>query len=126
MEFRAPDGSAEIYLLMAGLVTATRLGLSMENSLEMAEKLYVNVNIFSEENREKLESLDSLPASCHESADALLADREWYQDQGVFPEGTIENIARRLKAYGDKDLSERLYGKTEEVAKLVASYLHCS
>jgi glutamine synthetase len=126
VEFRAPDGSADLYLLMAGLVVATEHGLSMEGALEMAEKLYVNVNIFRDEYREKLASLKSLPASCHESAVMLEKQRLSYEAGGVFPAGTIDNIVERLKGYNDRDLSERLYGRNEEIAKLVKEYLHCS
>lgn len=126
VEFRAPDGSADLYLLMAGLVVATEYGLSREDSINEADKLYVEVNIFREENSEKLNSLDKLPASCYESAECLEADREFYEKDGIFPDGTIESILKRLKAYDDKGLSEKLYGKNDEIADLVARHLHCS
>ncbi len=38
VEFRAPDGSADIYLLMAGLTVAAQHGLEMEDGLAFAEK----------------------------------------------------------------------------------------
>jgi glutamine synthetase len=126
VEFRAPDGSADLYLLMAGLVVATEYGLGREESLKEADNLYVEVNIFREENIEKLNSLDKLPASCYESAECLESDRAFYEKDGIFPKGTIESILKRLKEYDDKDLSEKLYGKNEEIAELVARYLHCS
>lgn len=126
VEFRAPDGSADLYLLMAGLVVATEYGLGREESLKEAEKLYVEVNIFKEENRDKLNSLDSLPASCFESAECLQADRSFYEKDDIFPEGTIESIVKRLKEYDDKGLSEKLYGKNEDIANLVSQYIHCS
>ncbi len=126
VEFRAPDGSADLYLLMAGLVVATEYGLGREESLKEAEQLYVEVNIFKEENRDKLDSLDSLPASCFESAECLEADRSFYEKDDIFPEGTIESIVNRLKVYDDKGLSEKLYGKNEEIANLVSQYIHCS
>ena len=46
VEFRCPDGSANIYLLLAGLAVATRHGLEMKNALELADKLYVDVIFF--------------------------------------------------------------------------------
>jgi len=126
VEFRAPDGSADLYLLMSGLVLATQYGLERDESLKVAEDLYVEVNIFREENSDKLSSLDSLPASCYESAECLEADRAFYEKDGVFPEGTITSVVSKLKDFKDKDLSEKLYGKNEEIARLVAEYLHCS
>lgn len=47
VEFRCPDGSADVHLLLAGLAVAARHGLGMKGALELADKLYVDVNIFS-------------------------------------------------------------------------------
>lgn len=126
VEFRAPDGSADIYLLMAGLVVATQHGLTMDNALEMAKELYVEVNIFKEENLEARNRLKSLPASCFESAEALDESRKFYEAGDIFPSGTIDSIISKLKAFDDKNLSEKLYGKNDEIAELVNRYLHCS
>ena len=57
VEFRCPDGSANIHLLLAGLAVAARHGLEMEGALESANKLYVDVNIFSPNQREVQERL---------------------------------------------------------------------
>ncbi|MCK4276879.1 MAG: glutamine synthetase, partial [Phycisphaerae bacterium] len=46
LEFRCPDGSANIHLLLAGLCVAARHGLEMPDALALADKLYVDVNIF--------------------------------------------------------------------------------
>ena len=125
VEFRCPDGSANVYLLLAGLAVATRHGLEMEGALELADKLYVDVNIFSPEHEKIGESLPQLPASCWESAESLLRDREIFQRDGVFPPGLIDEIGKQLKSYNDKGLSERLAGKEDEIRKLAAEYLHC-
>lgn len=125
VEFRSPDGSADIYLLLAGLVTAAGHGLRIDNSLEIAEGLYVDVNIFRNENKDKLEKLDRLPASCHESADALTEKRGVFERNGVFPPGVVQNVIGRLKSYDDKDLSERLYGNNEALRELVLKHIHC-
>jgi len=126
VEFRAPDGSADLYLLMAGLVTAIHHGLEMKNSLEYANSLYVSGNLFAKENAGFRKKLKSLPASCWESAENLDRQREAYEKDNVFPPGLINSIISRLKGFDDKDLSERLYGKKDELAKLVEKYLHCS
>ena len=109
---------------MAGLIIASQKGLEDQDSLDIAKDLYVDVNIFKEENREKLESLEHLPNSCWESAKCLNAKRSVYEKNGIFPAGTIDNFITKLQGYNDKDLSERLYGKHEEVASLVKEYLH--
>lgn len=124
-EFRAGDGSANIHHLLAGLAVAVRHGFEMNDALELANKLYVDVNIFADEHKKIQEKLPQLPASCWESADCLLEDRAIYEKDGVFSPVVIEGISRVLKAYDDKDLSERLYGKQEEIKKLVEQYLYC-
>ena len=67
-----------------------------------------------------------MPSSCAESAESLDELRSYFEENGVFPSGTIDNIIRKLKAFDDRNLSERLYGKNEEIAALVNLYLHCS
>ncbi|HVN56898.1 MAG TPA: glutamine synthetase family protein [Bacteroidales bacterium] len=125
VELRSPDGSADAYKLFAGLVIAVENGLSMKNALEKAADLYVDYNIFREENRKK-QKLESLPASCWESADCLAERRDMFERNGVFPPGVIDNVIARLKAYNDKDLSQKLFNKNEEIRKLVDQFLHCS
>jgi len=125
MEFRCPDGSANIHLLLAGLAVAAQYGLGMEGALELTNKLYVDVNVFAPEQRSVQERLPQLPASCWKSAECLLKDREIYQGNGVFPPIVIDGVADKLKSYNDKDLSERLYGKKDEIKRLVDEYLHC-
>jgi glutamine synthetase len=123
-EFRVPDGSADIYLTLAGLVVAALKGLNMPNALEIAQKLYVDVNIFRPEFKEKLAALKQLPMSCAESADALEAKRSIFEEAGVFPAGLIDNCIEKLREYKDLGLSERLYGKHDEIRKLVKEFLH--
>jgi len=126
VEFRCPDGSANIHLLLAGLAVAARHGLETEDALALAEKLYVDVNIFAPEHKDIQERLRQLPTSCCESAESLLKDRAIYQKDGVFSEALIDGIARKLQSYRDKDLSERLYGKEAEIKQLIDEYLHCA
>ena len=57
---RSPDGSADLYQLLAGLAVACRHGFEMENALELAEKTYVNVNIHQKENEDKLQTLTQI------------------------------------------------------------------
>ena len=125
VELRSPDGSADIYKLFAGLVIAVENGLSMKDALKNAEKLYVDYNIFDEKSAGK-QKLESLPASCWESADCLDERRGLFEKDGVFPSGVIDSVIKHLKSYNDKDLSQRLYNKNDEIIKLVNQFLHCS
>jgi glutamine synthetase len=126
VEFRSPDGSANIHLLMAGLIVAAQHGIEMEGAMELAKKLYVDVNIFSTQNKELQSKLPQLPASCWEASDCFLKDREIYEKDGVFPPMVIDGLAKILKSYDDKDLSERFYGKGDEIQKLVDQFFHYS
>ncbi len=125
IELRSPDGSADIYHLLAGILVAARHGLEMEDALQKANELYVDVNIFKDENKEKLEMLQHLPASCYESAYALDDHRGYFEKNGIFPTGTISRFISQLKSYNDKKLSERIYGRNDEIRKLVEEYMHC-
>ncbi len=126
VELRSPDGSADIHKLFAGLVIAAEHGLEMENALEKARKLYVDYNIFQENSVSKKKKLEALPSSCWESAECLLAQRDYYEKDGVFPAGVIDNVVSKLKAFDDKGLSEKLFNKNEEISALVRKFLHCS
>lgn len=127
VEFRVPDGSADLYHLMAGLILAGREGILSENSLAQAKDLYVNVNIFHKEHKDILARLDALPTSCSQSADYLAKDRNFYQDNNIFPKGTIDAFVKKLKDYEDSDLSEKLFkqkNQKDAVKELVNLYLH--
>ncbi len=124
IEFRVPDGSADIYHLLAGIIVAAQLGLTMENSLDYAEKLKVTVNIFKDENKHLLQSLEKLPTNCSESADYLIKFRDYFEKNEVFPAGTIDRFVKQLKSYDDEELSERLYGRPDEIRRLLDKYMH--
>lgn len=126
VEFRAPDGSADIYHLMAGLIIASKKGILDKNSLKKAEELYVKVNIFADENKTVLEKLDSLPQSCWESAESLKQNRKHFEANNIFPKGTIDRIINYLNSFEDKNLSESLFGKKDKIKSLVEKYIHCS
>ena len=125
VEFRCPDGSANVYFLLAGLSVAARHGLEMEGALDLADRLYVDVNIFHPEHKAIRERLPQLPTSCWESAECLLRDRQIYERDSVFSPVVIDGLVKMLKSYNDKDLSERYYGKGDEIKKLVDEYFHC-
>ncbi len=125
VEFRCPDGSADIHLLLAGLTVAARHGLEMENALEYAKKTYVDVNIFHAENKECMKRLKQLPVSCWDSAEKLLEQGNIYQQYDVFPQSVIEGVAANLKKFKDQNLRKQLEGDTGKLLEMVNEYFHC-
>jgi len=125
VEFRSPDGSANVYYLLAGLVVAARHGLEMPDALDYAERTYVDVNIFEEAHKDKLETLRHLPVSCWESAEQLLVQSDIYTRFGVFSPSFIQGLARQLKLYNDKNLRQEIENNSEAILKLVEKYFHC-
>lgn len=125
VEFRCPDGSADIYLLLAGLAVAAREGLRMDNALQIADRLYVAPGTHPSPYEKTVKGLPHIPRSCHESAENLIRDRAIYERDGVFPPEIIDSVAERLKAFDDKEL--KLYNKTNnEIRKFMDEYLHCA
>ncbi|HRD26469.1 MAG TPA: glutamine synthetase family protein, partial [Methanoculleus sp.] len=118
-EYRVADGSADLYLTVAGLIVASLHGIEMPDALEAAERLYVRGNIFSPAFKERLAEFRQLPASCVESAGALEAKRAIFEKYGIFPPGMIDSRIAALKAFDDLGLSERLYGNKEAIRELV-------
>jgi glutamine synthetase len=125
VEFRCPDGSADIYLLLAGLTVAARYGLEMENSLEYAKKSYVGVNVFKDEHKEICKGLDQLPVSCWESAECLKKQTDIYKQYDVFTQDLIDGMVKELKSYNDTGLREKISGNYAELMKLVNTFIHC-
>lgn len=125
VEFRCPDGSADVFLLLAGLTVAARHGFEMENGLEYAKRTYVDVNIFDDENKEKVKDLKQLPTSCWESAEQLKAQAEYYTAHNIFPEGMLKSIEKKLKKFNDQHIREELSGNKDAVMDLVMKHFHC-
>ena len=123
-EFRVADCSADPYLTVAALMTAALKGINMPDALEKAEAYYVGADIFKPENKERLNSLRQLPASCWESAEALEAKRSLFEENEIFPAGMIDSRIAMLKSFDDKGLSEKLYGNNAAIAELVARFIH--
>jgi glutamine synthetase len=113
VELRSPDGSAIIHLLLAGIVMAADWAFREDDSLfkknlplELADKLYVQGNIFTDQAL--LKKLPTLPRSCVESSRILLEKRELYERDGVFPPSVIDYVARMLQAENDEAMNQRL------------------
>ena len=125
VEMRSPDGSADLYQLIAGLAVACRHGFELENALEIAERTYVNVNIHQKENEDKLKSLAQLPDSCEASADCLERQRAIFEKHNVFSPSMIDGIIKKLRSYKDRTLRQEIGNDQDEMIKLVYRYFHC-
>ncbi|MBO4810328.1 MAG: glutamine synthetase [Prevotella sp.] len=125
VEMRSPDGSADLYQLLAGLCVACRHGFEMADALDVASRTYVNVNIHDAENADRLAQLAQLPDSCAASADCLERQRAVFEQHGVFSPAMIDGIIAQLRAYDDSTLRQRVESWPEEVMKLVNTYFHC-
>jgi len=126
VEFRCPDGSANTHFLLAGLAVAARHGLEMKGALELAKRLYVDVNIYAAEHKHIQDQLPQLPTSCWDSADCFLKDRQIYERDDVFPPYVIDSLVKILRSYNDRELSQLYYGKGDEIKKLVNEYFYCA
>jgi len=125
VEFRCPDGSADIYLLLAGLCVAARHGFEMENGLQYAKDHYVDVNIFHDEHKHITQSLKQLPASCWDSAEQLEAQRDIYEKYGVFSKKLIDGQIKLLRDHNDKTLRKEIGDDQEKIMALVNKFFHC-
>lgn len=125
VEFRCPDGSADIYLLLAGLTVAARHGLEEADSLAYAQETYVDVNIFDDAHKERTATLAQLPVSCCESAERLKEQKDIYTKYGVFNDMTIEGIYTQLKSYKDVNLRQEVADSPQKIMELVNRFFHC-
>ena len=125
-EWRASDGCADMYLLMAALCVSARHGFELPNALEIAEKTYVGlgVNIHDEKNKQVQESLEQLPDSCVAAAKELEKDREIYTSKGVFSDNIVDYVIKYLKGFNDENLRAEMGNDTEKIMKLVNENIH--
>jgi glutamine synthetase len=118
-ELRAPDPSANAYLLFAGIAVATEYGLkNAKEALQIAEELHIEKAVKGDKG------LRRLSQSCSESAANLEKDRKYYEAEGVFPKTVIDNTTKKLESYKDQALLQRLKNEPQKVEELMQNYLH--
>ena len=122
IEFRCPDGSADLYLLLAGLAVAARHGFEMPDAVKYADDRYVNVNIFDDAHKAVAERLSHLPSSCAESAEQLQEQRSIYEAHEVFSPALINGLIKKLSAYNDKTLRQDIENSPEKIEELVKTF----
>lgn len=125
IEIRSADGSADVYLLLAGLAVAARRGFENPDALPLAEKTYVSVNIHDESNADRLKQLAQLPDSCNKSADCLDSQRKVYEAAGVFTPAMIDGLQANLRSFGDNDMMDKARRDPNLMKQLVERYFHC-
>jgi glutamine synthetase len=124
VELRSPDGSAIVHLLLAGITLATEWGLSHSESLKVAQKLYVQGNIY--QDQKLMAGLPALPTSCLESAQILKGKKELYERDSMFPASVIDYLVGMLRNFKDpKMLSELPKGdRKKQIRKIMHQDLH--
>lgn len=125
-EWRASDGFADTYLLLAALCAAARHGFEMPDALEVAEKTYVGlgVNIHDAKNKAVQEALEQLPASCVEAAAELQKDREIYTSKGVFSDAIVDFMIKFLTDFHDETLREELQADPKRAMMMVQNNIN--
>jgi glutamine synthetase len=123
VEYRAGDGSANVYLLIAGLCYAALHGMEMDNAIEYAKQTYVDINIFDDES--VLARLKTLPDSCHLSAIELESKKQQMLKYNIFTEDLLNNIIKKLMAFDDKNLRSEVEGDEQKLIALVNQHIHC-
>ncbi|HOE60303.1 MAG TPA: glutamine synthetase family protein [Kiritimatiellia bacterium] len=125
VEMRSPDGSADVYQLLASLAVAARHGFEMPDALDVAAKTYVDVNIHKTGNESIAASLSQLPGCCVDSAASLERQRAVFEAHDVFSPGMIDGVVAALRAYDDKNLRAELMKSPERLAELVERHFNC-
>ena len=123
VEYRASDGSADLYHLMAGIIVAGKLGLTSDNSLQLAEQFYI-ASDDKKDRSEEIDKFENLPGSCHETAFHLEKEREFYEQDNIFPPKTIDKFVKKLKNYEDEFMNEKLDDPQFNILALIDNFLH--
>ncbi|MCW3993662.1 MAG: glutamine synthetase, partial [Candidatus Bathyarchaeota archaeon] len=119
-EFRAPDPSANTYLLLAGIALAVEYGLkNPKKAMKIAEDLNAEKTVKRNKKRKVL------PLSCSESAKSLKRDRNYYEVDGIFPKRVIDGIISKLESYKDGNLQKKMANNPERIEELLLQYLNC-
>lgn len=111
VEYRSADGSSNAHMLFAALTVAADWGLTHpQMALDLADNSVLQGTI-----KEPIYdmSFSEMATSCAEAAEMLLAERNLYEKNNIFPTSVISHIASVLEKYNDRDLTTRLAGLHE-------------
>lgn len=119
VEFRSPDGSALVHLLLAGIIMAADWAFADDESLALADKFYLKKEDTAEEVIS--DNLPVLPSSCGESARILISNRGFYEREGIFPPNVIDYIVEILN---EENIEVHSLSGSVDMRKLMHKYLH--
>ncbi len=119
IEFRSPDGSALIHLLLAGIILAADWALADDESLVLADKYYLEKEEMAAEGL--LKDFPVLPSSCGESARIMISNSDFYEREGIFPKNVIDYIAGMLN---EESIEVHSLSGSVDMRKLMHKYLH--
>ncbi|UCE40338.1 MAG: glutamine synthetase [Candidatus Aminicenantes bacterium] len=121
IEFRSPDGSALVHLLLAGIIMAADWAFADDGSLSLADKFYLEKEEMAKEDI--LDNLPVLPSSCGESAQILDSNRTFFERDGIFPANLIDYIVGILN---EENIEVHSLSGSVDMRKLMHKYLHIS
>ena len=105
VEYRSPDGSAFVHLLLAATTMAIQAGLDEPEGLATARRLEITGDLAGQP--EILDSLEALPATAMAAARVLGEHRAFFESHG-FRARIIDLVIRKLQMEADEGLSARL------------------
>lgn len=125
-EIRSADGSADVYLLLAGIAVGLRHGLEMEadKARALADSTYVDIDIHKDKDAEKKFTFRSLPTNCAESADALGSLEDLFTAYGVFSPEMLAGQQARLRTFDTAESAAAL-ADSELMLAMVMRHFHC-
>jgi glutamine synthetase len=102
VEYRSPDGSAFVHLLLAAVTMCAENGMMAPESVHIARSLEL-----TPENGTRREPFAQLPDTAVAAAEALESGRFFFEENGVPPQ-LIDIVVDKLKDEGDIGLTEKL------------------
>ncbi len=119
VEFRSPDGSALVHLLLAGIIMAADWAFADDESIALADKFYLKKQDTAGESIS--DKFPVMPSSCGESARILVSNRRFYEREGIFPSNVIDYIVEILN---EENIEFQSLSGSVDMRKLMHKYLH--
>jgi len=125
VEVRSPDGSADIYLLIAGITVAARHGFEMKKPLDVAKKLMSTSIFLMMKIRKSRKNLHNCQRHVLSRQNDLKSKENFYSKYDVFPDSVINLLHNMLSNMNDKGLIAKIQDDEDKVMDLVNYYFNC-
>lgn len=102
VEYRSPDGSAFVHLLLAAVALCVEEGVMAPESIHIARSLEV-----APDRHPEPETFEQLPDTAVAASEALAGGREFFEERG-FPPALIDIVIDKLRDESDVGLTEKL------------------